>query len=896
MRPEIGFLDRAQASIIESLDIANAAIIDNKYPLAAKEFKKLQGGTALMGFEGLSRVFEAAVSVSELAGTNNWVIQETPQEILLPAVVELNQYVLDLLNGAPDLPVKLLGVYRSLRSALRAGSHPAQLFFPNLDDLSKWGSIEKPLAEGASEEAQKWQTLFTKALLPWVKDKNERKALTEAQDVLLEMIDDMSLPLCYVAFFNAAVAVIDVIKVKESPDRFDEMVLGRVEAEIKNIQFPPPPSFYESWRFVLFTVAFSSLQTGHVLTVKERQGLNNYIDSIRKEGRRSGHALSEDKLIAVKDALSKAEDAWMRLVDKEIQPAELEEIFTILVSSTEVFNHPAIEKLGKALVQLAQGISSGRIVIKESLANETAVLLLLIERAIMVRGRISSEFEQAVMTQIQRTLAAVRNDAGKLSTLSNVEFDSESIAAFNKSLKIQVLQELKSEIKVAEDALGHWFRETSLDNVKDIFEKVNPLVRLTPVLKMLGLFDSARVLENTLPKIGQLLRKTVRPLPQDEQWAVISRLAAIHLYITAAIAGQNNAQRFLRIVEPKRREEEEILSKFEEELAREDGFEGEWKKQSPQETLDVVGDIETLQVYLEDMNDQLDIVDKAVVGLLKDLTDDAYLADVRRAFHTIKGSGRMVNGLVLLPNVAEVIEQYIKSWIASGRHATRELVDAIRQAETHFKVWAEELADQQSVKVEAVSLLKLFQENITPSGTVEKVEDSVAQAEGDREAAEALQVILFEDCASQSKLLKEEWYVIAESNRKFVTEDFAKTSKSLLTKGQLLGNDPIDKVLRLIDRWSEFHNQGKNEIQREEYAFVASLLDSVNTFFVSNGQEFNIDSNDVEFLELVLPKVEVVEEIVRLPEGVTKESLFEEIKEIKSRLAEIELILNNMSE
>lgn len=898
MRPEIGFLDRAQASIIESLNTAEAAIVEGKYNIAEKEFKKLQGGVALMGFDGLSRVLESSADVCKLAGSSGWVIQDSPQEVLVPAIKEFHQYVLDLLNGAPDLPVKLLGVFRSLRSALRTGSHPAQLFFPNLDDLSKWGAINKELSASYAEEAQKWQTIFTKALVPWVKNKNDKSALNEAQDVLLEMTDDMSLPLCYIAFFSSAIAAIDVIKTKEAPDKFDEMVLGRIEAEIKNISFPVPSSFYESWRFVLFTVAFSSLQTGHVLTVKERQGLDSYIDAIRKEGRRSGHALSEDKLATVKESLSRAEDAWMRLVDKEIQPAELEEIFTILVSTTEVFNHPAIEKLGKALIQLSQGISSGRIVIKESLANETAILLLLIERAIMVRGRISAEFEQAVMTQIQRMLAAVRNDTSKLSQLRNIEFDSESIAAFNKTLKIQVLQELKSELKTAEDALGHWFRETSLDGVKEIFEKVNPLVRLTPVLKMLGLFDAARVLENTLPKIGQLLRKTVRPLPQDEQWGVISRLAAIHLYITAAIAGQNNAQRFLRIVEPKRREEEEILSKFEEDLAREDGFEGEWKKQTIQETLDVVGDLETLQVYLEDMKDQLEIVDKAVIGLSKDLTDDAYLADVRRAFHTIKGSGRMVNGLVLLPNVAEVIEHYIKTWIASGRHATKELVETIRQAETHFKVWSEELSEQQSVKVEAASLLKLFKEETLTDSSVSVSLDKVAQEEGDREAAEALQNILLEDCLSQSKLLKEEWFVIAESNRKYVTEDFAKTSHSLLNKGQLLNNIDLTKVLKLVVRWSDFHNQGENEIQREEYAFVASLLNSLNDFFESSAHILKIDSTDVDFLELVLPKIEedVVITAQPLPDGISKEDLIKEITQIKARVLEIELILNNMSE
>lgn len=894
MRPEIGFLDKAQASIIESIDIAALAIEKNNYDLASKEFRKLRGGLAMMGFEGLSKIFETANDLLLLAGSDKWLVSETPQDILLPALKEIAQYVLDLLNGAPDLPVKLLGVFRNLKSALRTGSHPAQLFFPDIDNLSKWGEVNNKLPENFKEEAYKWQTLFTRALSPWVSNKRNTAALNESQDVLLELIDDVPLPIQYRAFFYSCVAAIDVIKTREEPDRFDDMVLGRIEAEIKNISEPPPETFNDSWRIVLYTVAFSNLHTSHVSQVKERQGLDLYIDSIRKEARRSGHALSAEKLSAVQESLSRAEDAWMRLVDKEIQPAELEEIFAILVSTTEVFNHPAIEKLGKALVQLAQGISSGRVVIKESLANEVAVLLLLIERAIMVRGRISSEFEQAVMTQIQRMLAAVRNDSIKLSQLANIEFDTESVAAFNRNLKIQVLSELKSELKLAEDALGHWFRETAVEGVNDVVDKVSPLVKLTPILKMLGLFDAARVLENTLPKIKQLLKKTVRPLPQDEQWAVISRLAAIHLYITAAIAGQNNAARFLRIVEPKLKEEEERLSKFEEELAREDGFDGEWKVQKTQETLDVVGDLETLQVYLEDMNDQLAIVDKAIEGLAKDLTDDAYLADVRRAFHTIKGSGRMVNGLVLLPNVAEVIEQYVKTWIASGRHADRALLDAIRQADTHFKVWAEELAEQQSVKIEAEHLLKLFKEDDTPKNKETLVENQEQQEELNKEMDTAFFANLMEDCLAQSNLLNEEWFAIAEANRKYVTSEFNKTCNSLLVKAKILNREELTNGLSLLCRWSDFHSHEKEEILREEYAFVSSLIKSIKGFFESNGANLSIDKDDLEFIGLALPKEEIVEVSVVPTVDISKEALVEELSAIRTRLNEIELILKNL--
>ncbi len=77
---------------------------------------------------------------------------------------------------------------------------------------------------------------------------------------------------------------------------------------------------------------------------------------------------------------------------------------------------------------------------------------------------------------------------------------------------------------------------------------------------------------------------------------------------------------------------------------------------------------------------------------------------VRRGFHTLKGSGRMV-GLNDLAEPAWEIEQTLNQWLRDERTPTPELLTFLEEAGNTFQVWVTDLEEQGQAKVESGRLV-----------------------------------------------------------------------------------------------------------------------------------------------------------------------------------------------
>jgi chemosensory pili system protein ChpA (sensor histidine kinase/response regulator) len=94
-------------------------------------------------------------------------------------------------------------------------------------------------------------------------------------------------------------------------------------------------------------------------------------------------------------------------------------------------------------------------------------------------------------------------------------------------------------------------------------------------------------------------------------------------------------------------------------------------------------DAELLAVYLEEADEVLGAVRASLDVLRGDAADNESLVVIRRGFHTLKGSGRMV-GLMRLGEAAWAVEQTLNLWLQDGRPAQAPLLDFIAAAEAYF--------------------------------------------------------------------------------------------------------------------------------------------------------------------------------------------------------------------
>jgi chemosensory pili system protein ChpA (sensor histidine kinase/response regulator) len=114
-------------------------------------------------------------------------------------------------------------------------------------------------------------------------------------------------------------------------------------------------------------------------------------------------------------------------------------------------------------------------------------------------------------------------------------------------------------------------------------------------------------------------------------------------------------------------------------------------------------DAELLQVYLEEAEEVLERIRQNLDACRQDPGDLDALTVIRRGFHTLKGSGRMV-GLVDLGEVAWELEQTMNSWVQEERPAIPRLLDMIGHAYDSFRMWIKALTENGHARVNAESL------------------------------------------------------------------------------------------------------------------------------------------------------------------------------------------------
>jgi chemosensory pili system protein ChpA (sensor histidine kinase/response regulator) len=117
-------------------------------------------------------------------------------------------------------------------------------------------------------------------------------------------------------------------------------------------------------------------------------------------------------------------------------------------------------------------------------------------------------------------------------------------------------------------------------------------------------------------------------------------------------------------------------------------------------------DRELLSTYIEEANEVLGTIAVQVSRLHVSPYDTEAFTVVRRGFHTLKGSGRMV-GLTDLAELAWEVEQTLNTWLRDEKAPTTELLGFLEDVSNAFQVWVTELEEQGLARVAAGHLTQI---------------------------------------------------------------------------------------------------------------------------------------------------------------------------------------------
>ena len=101
-------------------------------------------------------------------------------------------------------------------------------------------------------------------------------------------------------------------------------------------------------------------------------------------------------------------------------------------------------------------------------------------------------------------------------------------------------------------------------------------------------------------------------------------------------------------------------------------------------------DDELLDIFLEEAQTVVQTGGQALQALRRDPQDAEALTTVRRAFHTLKGSSRMV-GLMQFGEAAWSMEQVLNNWLAEHKPVDKSLLALSTEALSGFGRWAEDI-------------------------------------------------------------------------------------------------------------------------------------------------------------------------------------------------------------
>ena len=149
-------------------------------------------------------------------------------------------------------------------------------------------------------------------------------------------------------------------------------------------------------------------------------------------------------------------------------------------------------------------------------------------------------------------------------------------------------------------------------------------------------------------------------------------------------------------------------------------------------------DAELLAIFIEEAHEVLATIADSLRELTAQPHDVELLTTIRRAVHTLKGSGRMV-GLKDLGETAWAVEQTLNLWLRQELEVDAPLLELLAQAHTLFARWVWQLETNSGKTPDPVPLIALAESlrRIGEPAAEEPAADEAAAEEAAADAAEA---------------------------------------------------------------------------------------------------------------------------------------------------------------
>lgn len=819
---------------------------------------QVSGALDMVGLEGCKRYCAEIEKLTGRIEKGQIPVTATLMEDLMLAVQTLQQYLQDLLNGMPDTPLRLFESLQHLASLQGETFEITDLFYPDTSFSPPKDLPSEPIDEAAFPVyVAEQRGIFQKSLLDWL--------MTKAPDALESMrnalfnVQRVQQRKSQKSLWWAASAFTEALRQENIAALAGAKKLCRkLDQQLRNLALGEVKVPNNLLRDVLYYVAISAPATAQIAKVKDVFALDQALPT-EKMAAKPVTPIHDDVLVVLQHLLAELpslKELWVGVSEfvtdqdfakqtpvEELQGVtlKLELLLESLQSQKESQNpvHQTLVNLLGATHQVAEALLNEVHQLNEYAVLEVASALNFMESLAETYSQVDAAFLEKVNRQIERLAQLVAFKDGVMPT-STQAAEAETLQPVDDSVVKAVAGQIVSALREVEKSVDGFFRNASLTTGLD--EAFRPLNQVVAAFDMLEMPTPKAIAKLALFYMEQFKANAPEydtPHPNYDQFNVFAEALSLLSLYAQGLPDVRLESKYALSECLKRMEEgmqaldsvEEASNKTKEKLT-ENNVE-QTAKQAAEFDLETINesasDLGTLEhVIPEPAFSDVEMEDRAIDAELQEIfvteaedvlesnvinlqvlresdSNQLALTELRRAFHTLKGSGRTV-GLEAMGEVAHAVEKLLNQVIEHKVHPSAEILDFADDANQAFTTWIKTLVDAQSVVLNpgkyqqrAAELTQALEGQLNTAKPKARKEEILIG--GSRKVGRAFFYLFLGEAQGHLTTLQEAHKALMENAAELPSASSCRAAHTLSSNAFTAGFDMIGDLARALEHW-----------------------------------------------------------------------------------------------
>ncbi len=604
----------------------------------------------------------------------------TPESVktVQDAYQALVEYLDELLAGSAQQPARLFPYYRDLQEQLGVERiHPSDLLPAG---LGKGVELDTP-ASGDKPDVAACRARFEKALLPYLKSGDAQHA-AGMRDALAPVAASQEEPRARL-FWQALHAFAGVVADGQiDSDLYVKQLLGQVNLQLRRLSQGQGGTPDAMLRDALFFVAAAAQPNPDAQRLRQACGLDGLVPhdyAARRYGRIDQATLQE-----AREALARTKSDWDRIAtegDLEVEE-DFNEQLSRLAGASEKLGAPALAQLMRELGRAAtDAMQAGR---SDEVKLEMATAMLFVENGLDQLRQLPEDFAENAEAVGARLLALAAGETPP----DAPQWQGELARQIQQGQTVAVLAgEIKAGLRQVEKLLDDYYDNPAR---REVLAQAEPV--LHQLQGALAILDQEQAVQAVRHVAGEVRALEASAGEVSTQSAVLHNIAqniGALGFFTDLLAQDSEAARGRFTFDLEKRLLRELPFEFVEAAPEPVPAQEAATQEARQQEATI--ESELLEIFILEAQEVLGFVLEALPQAESNPGSQETLTLLRRGFHTLKGSSRMVS-LDSFAEGAAAVERVMNLWLAEARSATPELLGLLRQAHTELSAWVAELA------------------------------------------------------------------------------------------------------------------------------------------------------------------------------------------------------------